>query len=99
MKTTGTVRIWHDEEGWGVIDSNETPGGCWAHFSHLVMPDYRSLEAGQEVGLEAEAAEQDGFSFRATRVWPAGASPEVTPGLRATPGDAYRSGLTIRFEN
>lgn len=25
--TVGTVRTWHDEEGWGVIDSPETPGG------------------------------------------------------------------------
>jgi CspA family cold shock protein len=35
MSTVGTVRVWHREEGWGVIDSPDTPGGCWAHFSHL----------------------------------------------------------------
>ncbi|ALO65413.1 hypothetical protein NHF46_23215 [Arthrobacter alpinus] len=27
MTTTGAVRIWHDEEGWGVLDSESTPGG------------------------------------------------------------------------
>jgi CspA family cold shock protein len=31
----GTVRIWYRDEGWGVIDSTATPGGCFAHFSHL----------------------------------------------------------------
>ena len=29
----GVVRLWNDEDGWGVIDSVRTPGGCWAHFS------------------------------------------------------------------
>lgn len=24
---TATVRDWNDEEGWGVLDSPETPGG------------------------------------------------------------------------
>ena len=24
------------EEGWGVIESPETPGGCWAYYSDLV---------------------------------------------------------------
>lgn len=35
MTTTGSVRSWFGEEGWGVIDSPETPGGCWAFFSHI----------------------------------------------------------------
>jgi CspA family cold shock protein len=29
------VRVWHREEGWGVIDSPDTPGGCWVHFGAL----------------------------------------------------------------
>jgi len=35
MGSTGTVRFWHRDEGFGVNDSPDTPGGCWAHFSHL----------------------------------------------------------------
>jgi CspA family cold shock protein len=35
MASVGTVRVWHREKGWGVIDSPDTPGGCWAHFGHL----------------------------------------------------------------
>ncbi|ROO52320.1 hypothetical protein EDC02_7242 [Micromonospora sp. Llam0] len=29
----GVIRSWNVDEGWGVIDSAETPGDCWAHFS------------------------------------------------------------------
>lgn len=64
------VRVWHAEDGWGVVDSAETPGGCWAHFSHVEMDGYKKLTAGQHVGLEWETADQDGFNFRAIRVLP-----------------------------
>ena len=63
-----TVREWHDEEGWGVLDSAETPGGCWAHFSAIEMEGFRSLTAGEKVTLEWEAGEQDGFQYRDVRV-------------------------------
>jgi cold shock protein len=64
------VREWHDEEGWGVLDSSETPGGCWAHFSEIEMDGYRSLSPGQRVGLEWEAPGQDGYDYRALRIVP-----------------------------
>ncbi|WP_030942224.1 cold shock domain-containing protein [Streptomyces sp. NRRL S-646] len=63
-----TVREWDDEEGWGVLDSPETPGGCWAHLSAVEGEGFRSLAAGEKVTLEWEAAEQDGFQYRAVRV-------------------------------
>lgn len=62
------VRTWHAEEGWGVVDSPDTPGGCWVHFSHIQSPGYRELLPGQSVALEWEKAEQDGFEYRATSV-------------------------------
>ena len=46
--TTGTVRIWHAELGWGVIDSAETLGGCWAFYSHVwagLVPAPRACHA------------------------------------------------------
>jgi cold shock protein len=66
--TEATVRDWDDEEGWGVLDSRETPGGCWAHFSAVEMEGFRSLVAGQKVTLEWESAEQDGYQYRAVRI-------------------------------
>jgi CspA family cold shock protein len=64
----GVVRVWHHEQGWGVVDAPEAPGGCWVHSSAVEATGYRELRAGQQVLLEVEAAEQDGFRYRATRV-------------------------------
>jgi CspA family cold shock protein len=66
---TATVREWHEEEGWGVLDS---PGGCWGHFSNIEMDGYRTLSAGQEVDLEWEAPgfKQDGYPYRAVNIVP-----------------------------
>jgi cold shock protein len=64
------VREWHGEEGWGVLDSPETPGGCWAHFGSIQMEGYHELHRGQRVTLVWEEPGQDGFPFRAVRVVP-----------------------------
>jgi hypothetical protein len=32
----GTVKLWNDDEGWGVLASPQVPGDVWAHFSHIV---------------------------------------------------------------
>ncbi|MGZ4453535.1 MAG: cold-shock protein [Nocardioides sp.] len=93
----GVVRVWHDEEGWGVVDSEATPGGCWAHFSAVLVAGFRRLRVGQEVLLEAEAVEQDGYAFRAVEVWPADAAPVRTQ-PDGGPSAAYRSRLTISFD-
>jgi CspA family cold shock protein len=104
MYTDGVVRHWLDDEGWGVLDSDRTPGGCWAHFSVVEMPGYRALVAGQQVSFTYEAGGQDGFEFSAAAVRPAG----VTPGTpRPTPAPpapsdsaaAYESTLTLRYDD
>jgi cold shock CspA family protein len=65
----GTVREWHDEDGWGVLDSDLTPGGCWFHFSSVVSDGPRVLAVGQEVTFAWEEVEQDGYACRAQAVW------------------------------
>jgi len=97
MTTRGTVRAWHDAEGWGVVDSPETPGGCWVHFSHVLVPGHRTLRPGQEVELAVEPADQDGFTYRAVRVWPVGAEPYETPA--GPPGAAHTSTRTLGFDD
>ncbi|MCW2765284.1 MAG: hypothetical protein JWO11_1243 [Nocardioides sp.] len=48
MAATGRVRSWNAEEGWGVIDCDETPGGCWFHFSAIESPaTYRGPSDGE----------------------------------------------------
>lgn len=61
----GVVRSYELEEGWGVIDSPDCPGGCWFHFSALEGEGFRSAEEGGVVVFRFEPGEQDGFSYRA----------------------------------
>jgi len=74
-----TVREWHNDLGWGVLDSPETPGGCWIHYSaietRLLAPvegtevsDYKGVVDGDSVELEWETPGQDGFEYRAVVV-------------------------------
>ncbi|WP_230990147.1 cold-shock protein [Rhodococcus oxybenzonivorans] len=65
----GTVQMWNAEEGWGVIDSAQTPGGCWAFYSEIVGEGFRTLIVGATVTLDWEqVTDQDGYRYRATRV-------------------------------
>ncbi|PPB49878.1 cold-shock protein [Arthrobacter pityocampae] len=68
MTTRGVVRFWHDDEGWGVIDSEQTPGGCWAHFSVIDFDGFRALTAGQVVDLNWIQGDQDGYSHSASDI-------------------------------
>ena len=99
MTSVGKVRVWHAEDGWGVIDSAATPGGCWTHFSAVLVPGYRTLDAGGAVTFTFEAAEQDGYSFRAIEVWSGEPSPAGSADEVAADSPAYRSGLTLAFDD
>lgn len=94
----GIVREWHPGDGWGVIDTDAAPGGCWAHYSCVLVEGYRSLEAGAEVELTIEQVRQDGYDYRAVEVWPAGAIPVRTP-VETGPSAAYTSSLSLTFDD
>jgi len=55
VMVTATVRWWSEEEGWGVLDSPEIPGGCFGHYSNIQMTGFRALSPGQQVNLTWEA--------------------------------------------
>ena len=95
MATTGVVRSWDEGAGFGVVDSPQTPGGCWVHFSAVAVEGYASLDPGGAVTLEWEPARQDGYAYRAVRVWPADGPP--TPQQLEQPGaaPAYGSRSTL----
>ena len=76
-----------------MLDSAATPGGCWAHCSAVLVPGYRALDAGAAVEFTFEAADQDGWPFRAVEAWPAGRAP-VHP-EPSGPSPAYTSELTL----
>lgn len=68
----GVVRSYDPDQGWGVIDAPEVPGGCFVHFSNIEMDGYRTLAAGQRVRFTHERPGflQDGYPYRALAVWP-----------------------------
>ncbi len=66
----GIVRSWDADEGWGVIDAAEVPGGSWTHYSSIEMIGYKELRAGQPVEFVAEDFLQDGFTYRTVWVRP-----------------------------
>jgi cold shock protein len=66
----GRVKFFRADKGWGGIESGETPGDVWVHFSAIEMTGFRALTPGQEVEFRYEAVEQDSWSYRATWVRP-----------------------------
>ena len=68
----GVVQSFDADEGWGVIEAPEVPGGCFVHFASIETPGYRQLRAGQHVRFTFEKPGflQDGCPYRALAVWP-----------------------------
>ncbi|MDQ1642364.1 MAG: hypothetical protein QOJ90_1715 [Actinomycetota bacterium] len=75
---TGTVRLWMRDDDWGVIDSDELPGSCWADLSAVDDHD-GELRAGQVVEVDWTEPGPTGYRCRATRV-------RVTDELQTSPG-------------
>jgi CspA family cold shock protein len=97
MTSVGSVRTFDADEGWGVIDGPDVPGGCWVHFSALAMQGHRKLAAGQRVFFRAEPVSQDGFAYRAMKAWTDSAEPP-DQGLAESGSDGYHSRLTLTFD-
>lgn len=49
QSVTGRVVRWDDDQGWGVLESDDISGTVFAHFSHVQMNRYRTLSPGQSV--------------------------------------------------
>ena len=79
-RTSGTVRLWMEVDGWGVIDSPDLPGGCRAEASVVEgLQPGQTLRAGQPVEVEWTTPGPGDFGYRAVRV-------EVRDDLQATTG-------------
>ncbi|QDQ92725.1 cold shock domain-containing protein [Rhodococcus sp. WB9] len=99
MRTKGIVRSWNHDEGWGVIDSVETPGGCWIHYGKVAVERFRGLVPGQQLELEFENLGQDGFDYRAVRAWPVGEEPYDRYASSRGNSRAFETSLTIVFDD
>jgi len=79
-RATGTVRLWMDEDGWGVIDVPDLLAGCWAEASVVEGLDgTRGLRAGETVDVEWATPGPEGYDAKADRV-------VLRDDLQATPG-------------
>jgi CspA family cold shock protein len=54
MSTTGTVKWFNSEKGFGFIAPDEGGADVFAHFSAIDGNGYRSLEENQRVEFEVE---------------------------------------------
>jgi CspA family cold shock protein len=65
------------------------------------MDGYRALDDGDTVSFVYEHAAQDGFRFRAIRVWPRGVDPstELPASLHHGQSRAYESTLTLHMDD
>ena len=78
-KSTGTVRLWMDD-GWGVIDVPEVPGGCWAEAAVVEGLDgTNGLRSGQTVDVDWTTPGPEDYDAKAVRV-------VLRDELQSTPG-------------
>jgi CspA family cold shock protein len=64
----GRVKFFRSEKGWGGIESGETPGDGWVHFSVIDADGYRELVQGEAVEFRYVPQEQDSWRYVATWV-------------------------------
>lgn len=64
----GVVKFFRESKGWGGIESDETPGDVWVHFSAIDTAGWRHLEAGDQVEFRYVRRNQDSWRFVATWV-------------------------------
>ena len=95
---TGRVSVWHTQEGWGVLESDQTPGGCWVHYSAVETTGVKELHPAHEVDFDWEPAEQDGYRFRAISVRPQGQPSDAPPAPSTSETAPYRSSLVIDWD-
>jgi cold shock protein len=63
-----TLKIWHVEEGWGVLTSPGVPSDVFAHFSEIEGEGHGELYDGDSVGFQYRHAFQDGYAYLTTWV-------------------------------
>jgi cold shock protein len=64
----GVVRTWSEDDGWGVVESAQTPGDVFVHFSAIEMDGYHFLTPGQKVAFTAQPMDIEGCSWQAESV-------------------------------
>lgn len=66
--TTGTVKWFNSEKGYGFIAPDDGSADVFAHFSNISGSGYRNLEEDQKVSFDTERTDR---GLTATNIQPA----------------------------
>lgn len=70
-----TVREWREDEGWGVVTTDDVPEGVWLHITDVKADGFPFLKPGDRLEVKFEGPlsfDQDGYRHRATVARPLG---------------------------
>ena len=56
--TTGSVKWFNSEKGYGFITQDDGGSDVFAHFSQIQSEGYKSLDEGQKVSFEIEEGQR-----------------------------------------
>jgi CspA family cold shock protein len=68
-EAVGTVLVWNDAEGWGVIRSPDVSSDVWVHSSDVdSVDDERTLNEGDRVEFRYRSVTRADFTLRTSWV-------------------------------
>jgi CspA family cold shock protein len=68
MRTTGTVKWFNDQKGYGFITPSDGSKDCFVHHSAIQGSGFRSLAEGEEVEFEIVEGTKGPAAENVTRV-------------------------------
>ncbi len=68
MRTTGTVKWFNDEKGFGFISPETGDRDCFVHYSSIQSDGFRSLSEGDQVEFDMVSGEKGPAAENVTRV-------------------------------
>ena len=68
--STGTVKWFNPDKGYGFISNDDGSDDVFVHFSAIQSDGFRTLKEGQKVNFETEQDPKDNNKLRAVNVSP-----------------------------
>ena len=68
--STGTVKWFNPDKGYGFISNDDGSDDVFVHFSAIQSEGFRTLKEGQKVNFETEQDPKDNNKLRAVNVSP-----------------------------